>query len=339
MSSSYETRQNAPVKRDGPLEWLALLGLVPLGFILRLIEELFHRYSDIDERVRAGAALSSVPLLVITLCAIGGCGGANSPPKVNAAESHQETRNDDEEKEEVKTPEPIKYPKDLGSNPTVANVRETNRRISSSLDDIKARMSSNKLTADEKVFSEKNAIKAIDLLLPLASAAREDIDATIRLVEDVAFELAFADKNYRDLADLFRARSVKTKDDQMRSFVERVAEWLDGIADDVPRRLKLTEDLLKDLKALRAIVAESARTLKDLKLAFELQPPTSPDALKLSPEGRSFYQGCADFLKVMEQFQSAFFAGPYLGTEEKKPAQKESRTPAPPKPLPGLGEC
>ncbi len=206
-------------------------------------------------------------------------------------------------------------------HPSVIAAIAFDQKLGASLAAIQKRLAKSKLTLDEKVGIETDMLKAIDLLLPLADDARNDVDAVIRVAEDIKFELKFAQKQHHATAELFRDRANDTATDQMRSINMQSAEWFDALAADVPRRQKLTDEFISELAVLRREVTDCARTLRDLKTAA-LATTAGPDPLPLSSEGRTFHQQVEKFLTVLKRYYEVFFVnGSYLQPSQggKKP--------------------
>lgn len=266
-----------------------------------------HRYPNRRPLLAAAWILTLLAhgsFAVWITCGVTGCGASPSTPTTAKAPATA-----------IKGPDDLK----IENNPDVVAVRENNRRINASLASVKDRLANSKLTIDDKVLVEKDLLQAVDLLLPLSEGARGDVDGVTRFLEDIRFQLKTAERSYRNVAELYRFRSTHAQTDNVRSMYERIAEWFDTLAADVPRRQRITEEFLADLRATRDKLAEATRGLQDLRAAYSVFPPDNPDALKVSPEGKAFFNQVQAFLDAVRKYQETYFAGdPFRGTGEKK---------------------
>lgn len=229
-------------------------------------------------------------------------------------ESRGSAANPSDKKDSSSSPDLIKdvYVKPVLSeapeHSSVITAKAYDEKIASSLAVIQKRLNKATLTLGEKSAIKGDVRKTIDLLLPLADDARNDIDTVIRVAEDIKFELQFAQKQHQATAEFFRARSNATTTDELRSINMQTAEWFDTLAADVPRRQKLTDEFLAELAVMRREVTETTRMLQDLRTAI-IATEAGPDPLKLSLEGQTFQRQIEKFMDVLTKFHKAFRVG------------------------------
>lgn len=213
----------------------------------------------------------------------------------------------------------------------VNNAKSTSDSINESLGVIRRRINELRKTYEAKVAAEKDLQKVADQLKLLVTAARGDCDAILRAAEDVRTELRYARGSYQTTADLYRERGQNYRDVNLQGVNFRMADEMDRLANDVPRRVRLTDSFIDQLYETRRFLADTERCLTDTKNALAILS-AGPEPVQLSAEARFFRMQLEAFLQVVEEYQQKLFAPAAKKTNEKQEPSMPTPPPANKKP-------
>lgn len=262
-----------------------------------------------------------LPLLALLLVGpLSGCLPENTTAEPTKKEPLRQAVN-----EALRPPAPTAAPHDA----RVVTLTATSNQISQLLGTIHKRLTSLKNALDEKQDSEKDLVKVVDLLRPLTIRAREDCDAILRVAKDLKTELAFARRSYEVTAELYRERAETYSDPSLKAVMIKMADELTRVAEDVPRRVLLTEAFIAQLLEMQTFLASADRCLGDTRAALAILS-AGPDRVSISADGRLFREQLEVFLGVVEAYQQKMLRPvpkQPAPTPAVQPEPKESKAP------------
>lgn len=186
----------------------------------------------------------------------------------------------------------------------IANLNQTGA-AAESVESIRGRVQRLRNFLSEKEASEQKIIdKALRFRRDI-QRAREECDAIVRIGNDLRTELRFSRSSFEHSADLYRNRARQTKDETLRSVVEKIADEFLAQADDVPRRIHLTDFFLDQLRDTQTFLSEAERVVQDVRVAIDILS-AGRDPISVSPDAR-VNQKLNHFLDLVDDYCRQFF--------------------------------
>lgn len=223
------------------------------------------------------------------------------------------------------TPEALRPPAPTGAadDPRMQAAKDSTDVVMRSIRTIRERLATLRENYTAKVASAKDLKSMADGMGPLVAAARADCDLFLRVAGDVQHEFRYAATGYAAAARFYRERGRAYRDPELAAVNESLAANFDALARDVPRRARLTDDLIEQLTVTREFLADTDRCLRDSAAAFAALA-AGPEPVTASPAGRAFKTQFEAFLAVVEDYLNAL-----LGPPAPKPVTPAARQPSP----------
>lgn len=260
-------------------------------------------------------------------------------PRKNAEKPEKETaaaeKKDGGLMKEVFSPPAPSTPAD---DPRVIQGKTASKVIEAALDKVRQRVTA--IRSKLEVKASPNDMGAVVAeLLEMTDAGRADCDAVQRAAEDVRTELWHAQEGYEAAASAYRARARGYREPFYRSSAEQMAEQLDQLAADTPRRIQVTERFIAEVTKAKRFLAETSQFLRLTESAVAILS-VAPEAPRPSPKAEFIRSYLGQFLDAIERFQGDLLKAPWAAVKEEpsalplpaKPDSRESDQPAKPRP-------
>ncbi len=197
--------------------------------------------------------------------------------------------------------------------------------LGTQLNTIRTRLADLKTAYDTRGETEGDLLQATDRLKSLAALARADCDLILRVARDQKTELPHHKRSYEATAEYYREKGRKYKTKEFQSLNLEFAEKFEKLAEDIPRRRRLTDAFIEQLMDLQEFLAETERCLADTKVALSILSIGSKE-IKLSGETKHFRQHLETFLSAVDEYQRRFFEMPVPSVEQKPNAPATENT-------------
>lgn len=209
------------------------------------------------------------------------------------------------------TPEALRPPAPTGAadDPRMLAAKDSTDVVMRSIRTIRERLAALRENYLAKVASAKDLKTMAEGMGPLVAAARADCDLFLRVAGDVQHEFRYAATGYAAAARFYRERGRAYRDPELAAVNESLAANFDALARDVPRRARLTDDLIEQLTVTKEFLADTDRCLRDSAAAFAALA-AGPEPVTASPAGRAFKTQFEAFLAVVEDYLNALLAPP-----------------------------
>jgi hypothetical protein len=218
-------------------------------------------------------------------------------------------------------------PQNASTDSRVLQGGSASEALGTQLSTIRSRLADLKSAYDARGETEGDLLQATDKLKSLAVLARADCDLILRVARDQKAELPHHKRSYEATAEYYREKGRKYKTKEFQSLNMEFAEKFEKLAEDIPRRRRLTDAFIEQLLELQEFLAETERCLADTKVALSILSIGSKE-IKLSGETRQFRQHLETFLSAVDEYQRRFFEMPT------PPAEQSQKPPAPEKASP-----
>lgn len=194
--------------------------------------------------------------------------------------------------------------------------------LGTQLNVIRTRLADLRTAYDSKGTTEADLLQATDKLKSLAILARSDCDLILRVARDQKAELPFHKRSYEATADYYREKAKKYKTKNFQALNIEFADKFERLAEDIPRRRRLTEAFIEQLIEMQDFLAETERCLADTKVALSILSVGSK-TIQLNGETVHFRKHLENFLGAVDEYQRRFFEMPLVSPEKPKPTSDE----------------
>lgn len=247
---------------------------------------------------------------------------ANAGKSATTQTAEKEKKGDGLMKEAFAPPAPS-TPAD---DPRVVQAKSSSEAITAALASVRQRLTAIRGRLEIRP-SENDLAAVVAELKSMTAAARSDCDAVLRAAEDLRAELLYAQESYENAAASFRSRARGYKEPLYQSSTEQMAEQMDRLAEDTPRRAQVAERFIAEVVKARRFLAETNKFLHQTDAAVSMLS-VAPDAPRPSPKAEHIRSYLGQFLDAVERFQAELLKAPWS-----KPAEAKTVTP-PAKPEP-----
>jgi hypothetical protein len=250
---------------------------------------------------------------------------ARADSNKSAAKGEQNAAN---KSPEQVTPEALRPPAPTGAadDPRTLAAQGSTDAVLRSIRTIRTRLGALREDYKAKAASAKDLKVTAEGMGPLLAAARSDCDLFLRLARDIQHEFRYAASGYTSAARLYRERGRAYRDPELVAVNESLAANFDALARDVPRRARLTDELIERLIETQDFLAETDRCLRDSAAAFAALA-AGPEPVTASPASRAFKAQFETFLAVVEDYLGSLLTS----LPAKPPAPPPAVEPATPK--------
>ena len=159
---------------------------------------------------------------------------------------------------------------------------------------------------------------------PLVKAARTDVMYIMQSAQDMMAELPHNKLSLEATAKLYRQKAITYRDPALRKITEAVADEMERLENDVPRKMRLTADFILELTNVHSFLAETDRCLNDTATAMQILTAGN-DEPKGSIEGIAFRIRVKQYMTILDEY------GKKLGTipepeEAKEPSDSDKKS-------------
>lgn len=200
-------------------------------------------------------------------------------------------------------------PQNASTDSRVLQGGSASEALGTQLSTIRTRLADLKTAYDSRGQTEGDLLQATDKLKSLAVLARADCDLILRVARDQKAELPHHKRSYEATAEYYREKGRKYKTKEFQSLNLELAEKFEKLAEDIPRRRRLTDAFVEQLLELQEFLSETERCLADTKVALSILSIGSKE-IKLSGETKQFRQHLETFLSAVDEYQRRFFEMP-----------------------------
>lgn len=208
-------------------------------------------------------------------------------------------------------------PTNATQDPAVIAALESTRSIERMLSVIHERFKSINDSYEKRASTNKDLKTVSEEMKPLVKAARTDVANVMQSAQDLIAELPHTKLSLESAALLFRQRAITYRDPELRKVTESMADELERLEQDVPRRMRLTADFILQLTDLHSFLAETDRCLHDTAAAMSILS-AGADQPKASTQGVAFRIRIKQYMAAMDEYRKKLTEIPPAQSEEQE---------------------